>query len=149
VLGIAIATAGMLWLTRLPAHGAYVSDLLPALLPMSIGLGLAFVPITLLGTGGVSDQDAGLASGLFNTVQQVGGSLGLAILSTLAVSRTSTAVANHVTAAAARVAGYHIAFTAAAIMLAVGAVILAVLIPRDDPRPGPIQPTTAKVSAPC
>jgi predicted MFS family arabinose efflux permease len=82
--GIAIATAGMAVLTQLPGHGSYAGDLLTGLLPMSIGMGLTFVPITLLGTGGVTGDDAGLASGLFNTAQQVGGSLGLAILSTLA-----------------------------------------------------------------
>ena len=72
-----------------PVHGTYAGDLLPGLLPMSIGMGLTFVPITLLATGGVDDNDAGLASGLFNTAQQVGGSLGLAILSTLAASQTT------------------------------------------------------------
>ena len=89
VAGITLATVGMAVLTQLPLHGTYAGDLLPGLLPMSIGMGLTFVPITLLGTGGVSDDDAGLASGLFNTAQQVGGSLGLAILSTLAASQTS------------------------------------------------------------
>ena len=77
----------MVVLTQVPVHGSYAADLLPGLLPLSIGMGLAFVPITLLGTGGVGDDDAGLASGLFNTAQQVGGSLGLAILSTLAASK--------------------------------------------------------------
>jgi predicted MFS family arabinose efflux permease len=67
--GIAIATAGMALLTQLPVHGSYVGNLLIGLLPMSIGMGLTFVPITLLGTGGVSRDDAGLASGLFNTAQ--------------------------------------------------------------------------------
>ena len=132
VLGISLATAGMVVLTQLPVHGSYVSDLLSGLLPMSIGMGLTFVPITLLGTGGVSANDAGLASGLFNTAQQVGGSLGLAILASLAASQTSnllhgaggaTAPAAH---AAALVSGYHVAFAAAAAMLAAGAVILAV-----------------------
>jgi len=88
VLGITLATSGMLVLTQLPVHGSYVSDLLVGLVPMSLGMGLTFVPITLLGTSGVRGEDAGLASGLFNTAQQVGGSLGLAILSTLAASRT-------------------------------------------------------------
>ncbi|MHB1571642.1 MAG: MFS transporter, partial [Solirubrobacteraceae bacterium] len=88
--GISIASAGMLYLTQLPVHGSYVGDLLVGLVPMSIGMGLAFVPITLLGTSGVGDDDAGLASGLFNTAQQVGGSLGLAILATLAASQTTS-----------------------------------------------------------
>ena len=87
--GRLLAAAGMVVLTQLPVHGSYVGDLLAGLMPMSIGMGLAFVPITLLGTSGVKPDDAGLASGLFNTAQQVGGSLGLAILSTLAASQTA------------------------------------------------------------
>jgi predicted MFS family arabinose efflux permease len=136
--GVTIAAVGMAWLTRLPVHGSYAGDLLTGLMPMSIGMGLTFVPITLLGTGGVSGEDAGLASGLFNTAQQVGGSLGLAILSTLAASQTSSLLhggASHAAAAlAARVSGYHVAFAAAAIMLGVGAVILGVLLRREHLR---------------
>jgi EmrB/QacA subfamily drug resistance transporter len=132
LVGVLMATAGLAILARVPVHGTYAGDLLPGLLPMSIGMGLTFVPITLLATGGVTGNDAGLASGLFNTSQQVGGSLGLAILSTLAASKT-TSILNGVhgsaTAAAnmaARVSGYHVAFIAAAVMLGVGAVTLAV-----------------------
>jgi EmrB/QacA subfamily drug resistance transporter len=130
--GITLATAGMVVLTQLPVHGSYAGDLLTGLIPMSIGMGLTFVPITLLGTGGVGDEDAGLASGLFNTAQQVGGSLGLAVLASLAASQTSHvlhglgAAAGPAAQLAARVSGYHAAFAAAAVMLGAGAVILAV-----------------------
>ncbi len=128
--GIALAAAGMVVLTQLPVHGQYVSDLLVGLLPMSLGMGLTFVPITLMATSGVSDDDAGLASGLFNTAQQVGGSLGLAILSTLAASQTARVLDGTSQAAvlAARVSGYHVAFLAAAIMLGAGVVILVVAL---------------------
>ena len=128
--GIALAAAGMLVLTQLPVHGSYVSDLLVGLLPISLGMGLTFVPITLMGTSGVSDDDAGLASGLFNTAQQVGGSLGLAILSTLAASQTARVLDGTSQAAvfAARVSGYHVAFLAAAIMLGAGVVIMTVAL---------------------
>ncbi len=124
--GVVLAAIGMLVLTQLPVHGSYAGDLLVGLMPLSIGMGLVFVPITLLGTGGVKPQDAGLASGLFNTAQQVGGSLGLAILSTLAASRTSSLLHGSalISPLAARVSGYHVAFLAAAIMLALGAAIL-------------------------
>src|ERR1700742_399085 len=126
IAGISLASLGMLVLTQLPVHGSYVSDLLPGLLPMSLGMGLTFVPITLMGTSGVSDEDAGLASGLFNTAQQVGGSLGLAILSTLAASQTTSVLHGTSPGAilAARVSRYHVAFLAAAIMLGAGAVIM-------------------------
>ena len=126
--GIAIATVGMVLLTRLPVHGSYVGNLLVGLMPMSIGMGLTFVPITLLGTGNVGNDDAGLASGLFNTAQQVGGALGLAVLSTLAASHTASLLHGGTGTAArfaALVSGYHVAFTGGAIVLGSGAVLLA------------------------
>ena len=128
IAGITLATAGMLVLTRLPVHGSYAGNLLVGLLPLSIGMGLTFVPITLLGTSGIQAQDSGLASGLFNTAQQVGGSLGLAILSSLAASQTTSllhgSAGGLAAATAARVSGYHVAFLAAAIMLAAAAGLL-------------------------
>jgi EmrB/QacA subfamily drug resistance transporter len=134
--GITLAAIGLALLTGLPVNGSYVGDLLVGLLPMSIGMGLTFVPITLLATGGVVDDDAGLASGLFNTAQQVGGSLGLAILATLAASQTSgvlqTAGGSHAAELAARVSGYHVAFAAAAIALGIGAVLLATTLRGRD-----------------
>jgi EmrB/QacA subfamily drug resistance transporter len=138
VLGIGMATVGMVLLAGIPVHGTYAGDLLPGLLPMSIGMGLTFVPITLMATGGVAENDAGLASGLFNTAQQVGGSLGLAILSTLAATRTTDLLSGlHgpailAASTAAKVSGYRVAFIAAAVMLGAGGVILAATIRRRD-----------------
>jgi EmrB/QacA subfamily drug resistance transporter len=131
--GTTLAALGLLVLTQLPVHGSYVGNLLTGLLPLSIGMGLVFVPITLMATSGVSGDDAGLASGLFNTAQQVGGSLGLAILSTLAASQTSRLLSGHsattvATHAAATVSGYHVAFLAAAIMMAAASGLLVVLL---------------------
>jgi EmrB/QacA subfamily drug resistance transporter len=132
--GVILATAGLAVLTQLPVHGSYLANLMSGLFPMSIGMGLIFVPITLLGTGGVRTEDAGLASGLFNTAQQVGGSLGLAILSTLAASQTASLLSsshaspNSALGIAARVSGYHVAFLAASLMLAAGGVILALAL---------------------
>jgi EmrB/QacA subfamily drug resistance transporter len=128
IAGTALATVGLLVLTRLPVHGSYASDLLTGLMPLSIGMGLVFVPITLMGTSGVSGDDAGLASGLFNTAQQVGGSLGLAILATLAASRTGNVLHSAPSHAAALVSGYQVAFGAAAVMLAAGGLILATTV---------------------
>ena len=134
--GIALASVGLLVLTQLPVHGSYAGDVLPGLLPLGLGLGLAFVPITLLGTSGVREEDNGLASGLFNTAQQVGGSLGLAVLSTLAASQAARVLHGTGLAAVqvARVSGYHVAFLAAAIMLASGAVLLVVALRRSHLR---------------
>jgi EmrB/QacA subfamily drug resistance transporter len=131
VLGLSIATAGILWIARVPVHGSYVPDMLASFIPMSIGMGLVFVPLTLLATSGVENDDAGLASGLFNSAQQVGGSLGLAILATLSVDHTTSLLkhgsgataAGHVSAI---VSGYHVAFFAAAIMMAAGALLLVI-----------------------
>lgn len=120
VIGLALATAGMIVLTQLPVHGRYASNVLPGVLPLGLGMGLTFVPITLAGTSEVSGEDAGLASGLLNTAQQVGGSIGLAILSTLAASRTTSLLhgsANPGSLLAARVSGFHVAFVAAAGLL--------------------------------
>src|SRR5215472_2035979 len=105
LFGIVLASIGMVVLAQVPVHGTYAADLLPGLLPLSIGMGLVFVPITLMATGGVDANDAGLASGLFNTAQQVGGSLGLAILSTLAASRATSLLHSGHSALAARVGG--------------------------------------------
>ncbi len=134
VIGIALATVGMVILTQLPVHGSYVSNLLVGLVPLAIGLGLTFVPITLLATSGVDADDSGLASGLFNSAQQIGGSLGLAIFSTLAASRTTSLLSRAAHPAglpaqlAARVGGYHVAFIAAAIALGTGAILLVLLL---------------------
>jgi EmrB/QacA subfamily drug resistance transporter len=133
VIGTLLAASGLVVLTQLPVRGSYVGNLLSGLLPMSIGMGLTFVPITLLATGGVSDDDAGLASGLFNTAQQVGGSLGLAILSTVAASQTASVLHGATSTAAAlsaRVSGYHVAFGVAAAMLTAGGAILALTLRR-------------------
>jgi EmrB/QacA subfamily drug resistance transporter len=128
VLGLVLATIGTLVLTQVPVNGSYVSNLLVGFIPLSVGLGLVFVPLTLLGTSGVSNDDAGLASGLFNASQQVGGSLGLAIFATLAVDHTTNLMHQGVSHAAATVAGYHVAFLAAAIFMAAGAVLLVVFL---------------------
>jgi predicted MFS family arabinose efflux permease len=77
--GMGTAAVGLLLLSRIPVDGSYAADVLPGLLVMSAGLGLTFVPMTLMATTNVTDGDAGLASGLFNTSQQIGGALGLAI----------------------------------------------------------------------
>jgi EmrB/QacA subfamily drug resistance transporter len=148
VAGLGLATVGMILLTNVPVHGSYASDILVGLMPLTIGMGLTFVPVTLLGTSGVQGEDAGMASGLFNSAQQVGGSLGLAILSTLATDHTSSLIkAGHVSAVAARVSGYHVAFIAAAVMLGAGAVLLVALLRRRHLVHVSIDPAQAMAAA--
>jgi len=130
VVGLLIATFGMVWLTALPVHGSYVTDLLAGLFPMSLGMGLTFVPVTLLATVGVPAEDSGLASGLLNTSQQVGGALGLAILSTLAANHTTSLLTSGTARPLALLGGWHVAFTGGAVVLALAALSLVVLLRR-------------------
>jgi predicted MFS family arabinose efflux permease len=128
--GVLLATAGMLVLTGLPVHGSYVSDLLVGLFPMSVGMGLTFVPVTLLATAGVAAEDSGLASGLLNTSQQIGGAIGLAVLSTLSASRTTSLLTDGAARPEALVGGWHVAFTGGAILLGSAALTLVVALRR-------------------
>jgi len=144
--GLMIATAGMILLTGITPAGTYLGSLLIGLGPLSIGIGLTFVPITLLATANVSDEDAGLASGLYNTSQQIGGALGLAILSTLAADKTTSAlmVLGRAPAAADRAAatvdGFQVAFIGGAIALGLAAILMRSLIRPSDV--DSIDPTT-------
>jgi hypothetical protein len=125
IVGLALGIVGMGVMTGLPVHGTY-PNLLAGLLPISIGLGLTFAPATLLGTSGVEARDAGLASGLLNTAQQVGGAIGLAVLSTLASNRTATLLAalhsapTRATFLSAEVDGFHIAFIGGGVLFSAG-----------------------------
>jgi MFS family permease len=105
-------------------NGTYWSEIFPGVAVMSIGMGLTFVPLTLLATTNVSNEDAGLASGIFNTSQQIGGALGLAVLSTLAASRTANLSAQGIGRAEALTRGFHVAFAVGAAFLAAGLVVL-------------------------
>ena len=123
---------------RQSQDGSYLTDVLPGLVPISIGMGLTFVPVTLLATSNVGAEDAGLASGLFNTSQQVGGALGLAILSTIAVDRTESylgGVPGQPTAVQqgeALVTGFHGAFFGGAVFFVLGIVVMLVFLRRSD-----------------
>ena len=135
-IGITLGVLGLLYFARLPVHGTYLTDILPTILIVSTGMGLTFVPCTLLATTNVEPRDAGLASGILNTSQQVGGALGLAILSTLATSRTSHLLGHGPSSvalkASAQTSGYHVAFAVGAAMLALAAVVLAVTVRKQD-----------------
>jgi EmrB/QacA subfamily drug resistance transporter len=138
LIGLALGTIGLLTFLRLTPDGSYVSDLLPGILLTSVGMGLVFVPITLIATSGVPVDDAGLASGLFNTSQQIGGALGLALLSTFATNRTTDELSSLGRAptpseqADALVSGFHVAWALSAAFLVLAGVLLAVLLNRRD-----------------
>jgi EmrB/QacA subfamily drug resistance transporter len=138
LVGMTMAIAGMLLFIRLQPGGEYATDFLPGVMLASIGMGLTFVPITLIATSGIPDSDAGLASGLFNTSQQIGGALGLAILSTFAVSATDDTLASvggqptPDDQAQALVDGFHVAYLGSAVLIAVAAAFLFLLLRRED-----------------
>jgi EmrB/QacA subfamily drug resistance transporter len=123
--GFVLSAAGLLLLTQLPVDGSYVANVLPSIVLSSLGMGAVFMPLTLVATTGLEDDDQGLASGLFNTSQQVGGALGLAVLSTLATSRTSSAGGSELHAL---VVGFHWAFAAGAVFMVAGLVVLVTLL---------------------
>jgi EmrB/QacA subfamily drug resistance transporter len=130
--GLLLTTAGLLLLTQLPVHGSYAVNVLPAILLASLGMGAVFMPLTLIATTGLEDEDQGLASGIFNTSQQVGGALGLAILSTIATSKTASAGGSP---AHALVTGFHWAFAGGAVvMIAALAVMVSLLRKRHVAR---------------
>jgi EmrB/QacA subfamily drug resistance transporter len=138
IIGLTMAIAGLLLFLRLTPDGTYLTDLLPGIMLTSIGMGLTFVPVTLIATSGIPDSDAGLASGLFNTSQQIGGALGLAILSTIATNRTTGAVEDlghpptQADTANALVDGFHVAWLGSALFLAAGVLLLVTLLRRRD-----------------
>jgi EmrB/QacA subfamily drug resistance transporter len=128
--GMVISAIGLLLLTRVPVGGSYAVDVLPALVITSLGLGAVFVPLTLIATTGLDNDDQGLASGLFNTSQQIGGALGLAILSTFAASKTSSE--HGASKAAALVDGFHVAFAGGAAFVLAALVAFVLLLRRRD-----------------
>ena len=126
IVGMVLTIAGMLYLTHIQANGTYAADLLPALLLTSLGMGAVFLPLTLIATTGLEDNDQGLASGLFNTSQQIGGALGLAILTSLAASKTSSV--HGVSQSEALVEGFHVAFLGGAVFIAAALVVFLALL---------------------
>jgi EmrB/QacA subfamily drug resistance transporter len=130
VTGLLVSTAGFVLLTRVTGHGDYTSHVLPAMIVIGAGLGLSFVPITIAATNGVASGDSGLASGLLNTTQQVGGSLGLAILSSVSTSRSTSALQGGSALPVALTDGFKGAFVVAAVLCAIGVVLAVALLPR-------------------
>jgi len=144
VAGTLVAGAGVYWLSRVPIHGSYLTDLLPGLLIMSIGLGAEFVAATTAANAGVPPQTAGLAAALFNASQWIGGALGLAIFSAIATARTTHLLAAGAAPAAALDAGFHQALIAAAVfLLAASLVALRTTSTRGEPQTA--EPVAAQV----
>jgi EmrB/QacA subfamily drug resistance transporter len=132
VTGFVASTVGMLWLTRLGLHSSFVAHILPAELLMSLGLGFAFVPMSSTALLGAGDHDAGVASATLNASQQVGGSLGTALLNTIFATSVASYLAVHgsgvTSVAQAQVHGYTVGFWFSSVALALAAVVAFTLI---------------------
>ena len=131
VAGLALLAAGLLWFARAPVDGTYVTDVLPSMILLALGAGLAFNPLLLAAMGDVTPEQSGLASGLVNTTQMMGGAVGLAILVSIAAARTADP-----DDLGDLTAGYHAAFIVGAGFAIVGLVLAAVLMEAKMPAMG-------------
>ena len=138
IAGLLLTAGGLIWFSQVSPDGEYLTDILPASLLAAAGLGFAFVPMTIAAVSGVSGREAGLASGLINTSQQVGGALGLAVLATIANSRTEDVMAqaggDPQALPTALTEGFQNAFAVGAGFAIVGALLAMVLISSKDSR---------------
>jgi MFS family permease len=146
IAGSLVAAGGLAWMSRVTADSTFLGGLFGPYVLIGLGMGLAVTPIAVAGTSGVRREEAGLASGLLNTSRTVGASIGLAVLATLAATRTTNALravpssAGHT--AAALTDGYTLAFTIATIVLLVTAAVAVVALPsmrQAQPAPAPVR----------
>jgi len=128
--GLALIIAGLALFARAPVDASYWVDVLPSMLLLGVGAGVSFPALMTMAMAGVTPADSGLASGLVNTTQQVGGALGLAVLATLSTTRTDNLVSDGVSQASALTSGYHLAFAIGA-----GLVVVAMSVAISALRP--------------
>jgi EmrB/QacA subfamily drug resistance transporter len=135
ITGMVLLVAGLVWFSQVSVHGAYATDLAPGFVLAGIGLGFSFVPVQIASLIGVTHDEAGIASGLINTSQQVGGALGVAVLSTITFTRYDSYLGDHGNNLAlipnALVDGFHVAFLVGAGMALIGLVATLLFIPKD------------------
>jgi EmrB/QacA subfamily drug resistance transporter len=115
-VGLALMTGGMLWYAQIPVHGHFAGDLLPGYLLVGIGMAFSFIPMSIAALAGVEAREAGLASGLINTTQQIGGAVGVAVASTIAFTHMKTLLKSGHDPFTAEVSGFRIAFWVLAIV---------------------------------
>ena len=132
VLGMSVMTLGLVLFSQVSVDGSYWKNLFPGFLVIGFGMPLAFVSLTIAALAGTREDEAGLASGLINTSQQIGGAVGIAILSTIAASTTSDAVASGSALPAALTDGFRNAFWAGATITFVGVIVSLVLVRQSD-----------------
>src|SRR5438477_250308 len=132
VIGLALLTGAMIWYSQIPVHGSYVSDLLPGYLMVGVGIAFAFVPVSIAALAGVAAREAGLASGLINTSQQIGGAIGTAVASTVFTSHFKTLIGEGRPKLDALTHGYGYGFWALAFFGAAAIVAALTLIRREE-----------------
>jgi EmrB/QacA subfamily drug resistance transporter len=126
--GLALVAAGLVLFTRAPVHGSYLSQVLPVMLLIGAGAGVAFPALMTLAMSGATQQDAGLASGLVNTTTQVGGALGLAVLATVSASHSKALIGSGESIPVSLTSGYHLAFWIAACLVAAAMIAAATML---------------------
>ena len=138
IIGLTLLTAGMVWYSQIPVHGSFATDLLPGYLRVGVGIAFAFVPVSIAALAGVAEREAGLASGLINTSQQIGGAIGTAVASTVFTTHFKSLVKSGRSVPDALTHGYGFAFWALA-FFGLAAIIAAItLIRRDDMSESPV-----------
>jgi MFS family permease len=143
IAGLTLMLAGLALFRGAPVNANYLTDLLPVMVLLGVGAGLAFPSLMTLAMSAATPEDSGLASGLVNTTQQVGGALGLAVLATLSTTRTNHLLASGGSTATSLTDGYHLAFTIGAVLVLVSIAVAVTLL-----RPGQ-QLTVAEESEPA
>ena len=131
-VGLALLTGGMIWYAQIPVHGSYASDLLPGYLMVGVGIAFAFVPVSIAALAGVVEREAGLASGLINTSQQIGGAVGVAVASTVFTTHFKSLTADSKPLANALTGGYAWGFWALAVFAVLAFIAVVTLIRREE-----------------
>jgi EmrB/QacA subfamily drug resistance transporter len=142
VIGLALLTGAMIWYSQIPVHGKFASDLLPGYVMVGVGIAFAFVPVSIAALAGVVEREAGLASGLINTSQQIGGAIGTAVASTVFATHSKSLLRAGHSAADALTHGYGYAFWALAFFGFAAIIAALTLIRREEMA----EPVTAPVS---
>ena len=132
VTGMSLLTVGLIYFTQVSPDGTYLGDLLPGFLIIAVGMAFSFVSISIAALAGIPESEAGIASGLINTSQQIGGALGIAVLSAVAIANTNDAARAGDAPAAALTSGFQAAFWVGAAVAAVGLVVSLVLIRKEE-----------------
>jgi EmrB/QacA subfamily drug resistance transporter len=138
IIGLSLLTAGMVWYSQIPVDGSYISDLLPGYLMVGVGIAFAFVPISIAALAGVAEREAGLASGLINTSQQIGGAIGTAVASTVFATHSKDLLAEGRSQADALTHGFGYGFWALAFFGLAAIVAAVTLIKREEMAETPV-----------